>query len=487
MTVGATRACRTLVPDAPGAEQLVVAALAVAVVARGGYYGLAQAAVGVALVAALVLTAYEHHVPALAPSLRLPATALAAAAGTLVVAAVLRGHPSQALGPVGLLAAVGIVAGACAGAGTERRAAVTDRLLELLGLLAASGTVGVALHREPLAHPDGGLWRAAGTVTYANATAALLTTGLLLALARSIAVGGATHRDSGGAAEHSGTELRRALLVALLVTGLLATQSRGGLLAAAAGLAVLVVRLGPRAVLRAGAAPAVGGTVAAVGLLPSVREGAGAEPVPALLGLLIGAAVTTAVLLRQRHAGRRSRLLFTAGAALSGAGLVIALVGAAPGSALARAAGAVRSDRLTAASPDRSAEMHAALVAARSDLALGVGPLQLEWVRPDGAVVQERYAHDEYLQLLAEDGAPAALVVSGAIGVLLLTRRGLLRRADHAVTSPAGALAVVGTAVAVAVLVQSGLDFLWHVPAVPLTAAAVLGLSTPTPTPKDPS
>jgi hypothetical protein len=78
------------------------------------------------------------------------------------------------------LAAAAWAAVGLAGAGRRLLTAV----LVTVGLVvAASGWIGVVLHRPPLALPSSGLSRAASTLTYANAAAALLVTAILVALA----------------------------------------------------------------------------------------------------------------------------------------------------------------------------------------------------------------------------------------------------------------------------------------------------------------
>ena len=81
-------------------------------------------------------------------------------------------------------------AGTAAVLSVSRRLDAASREMLLSGALAVgvavamTGWLGVALHQRPWGLPSQGLWRAASTLTYANATAALLVPLALVALAR---------------------------------------------------------------------------------------------------------------------------------------------------------------------------------------------------------------------------------------------------------------------------------------------------------------
>ena len=103
----------------------------------------------------------------------------------------------------------------------------------------------------------------------------------------------------------------------------------------------------------------------------------------------------------------------------------------------------------------------------------GIGPGQLTVQRTDGTgrLHVQPFVHDEYLQTLAEDGLPGGLLLLGVLGGTLLAlwrSRGLT--ADRLVW--AGALAALAAA-----LIHAGFDFGWHIPAVPLIMAALVGLA----------
>ncbi len=87
-----------------------------------------------------------------------------------------------------------------------------------------------------------------------------------------------------------------------------------------------------------------------------------------------------------------------------------------------------------------------------------------------GTVFTASFAHDEYLQLLTQDGVVGlAVLVVGLAGVFV--RLAHLRARDTAWS------ASCGIACLVALLVQSSLDFLWHIPVIPVLMAVVLALA----------
>ncbi len=131
--------------------------------------------------------------------------------------------------------------------------------------------------------------------------------------------------------------------------------------------------------------------------------------------------------------------------------------------------------RLSLASPARSGETAAAVRLAEHHPLAGVGPqgATLRWRGADGSVRVDKYDHDEYLQVLTDLGiigaALLALLLAAVTGTLWRARLNLPDR-------PVWAGAV---AAAAALAVHSGFDFLWHIPAIPLTAAALVGCAVP--------
>jgi O-antigen ligase len=240
----------------------------------------------------------------------------------------------------------------------------------------------------------------------------------------------------------------------LLLVGLGATLSRAGFLALLAGLALLVFLAGLRTVLRHAAPPGLGALVAIAALTPSFPITAPTRPAIAILGLAAGFGLTVGL----------NRLRTKALA-------VILLVGI----ALTAAALATRSSlipgRIGLSSPDRAGASGAALdlVATRPLAGIGPGQTWFSWTATDGQVRIGHYVHNEYLQVLVELGAIGLGLVLCLLVAIVLT----LRRAR---TGVLWAGCVAGLA---ALAVHSGFDFLWHIPAVLLTAGMLTGLATP--------
>ncbi|MFN8078316.1 MAG: O-antigen ligase family protein [Kineosporiaceae bacterium] len=389
-------------------------------------------------------------------------TAVALAlAGWMLLVGRHHGTIAAAAAPVALLTALLVIWHGVARLATTDRAALREGL-ELIGVVIAGLTwAGFVLRRAPWAATGRGLWRADGPLTYANATAAVLA----LTVALMITAGS----DTAGLMP---PRLRRPA-GAVVLAALAATLSRGGLLALAVVVVVVAALAGRRPVASV-AAMAGGGAVIELGLLPSVRADSLARPVPAVASLVLG--VGLAMLLDGRTAdpghdrpGRRAHLPVAAG--------WLAVVG------LLVAAASLLGARLTL---DSSHRRDAAVAAWRAVLRspwFGTGPSapQVHWHNASGASVTLAHVHDEYLQVLLQYGVPAGVLLL----ILLVAVGRQLSAARPAPADPrrlgwAGCVAA-GSAFAV----HSGLDFLWHLPAVACYAVAVMALTQP-PSPTGP-
>lgn len=427
---------------------VLLLALAAASFARGAFSGSVQLLI-VALLAAAVVVALAARVLPLADLHGGLALAGGLLAGWALVRAAAAGTPASGLG------------WALFGAGTAAVVLVTRRLsasstaMLASGLLtigvavALAGWLGVAMHLQPWGLRSQGLWRAASTLTYTNATAGLLVPLALLALARLTATPKSAYLS---------------LAAVCLLTGVAATLSRAGLAALGAGLLVLCWLLGVRRVARVSAGPAAGAAVTLLGLLPSLRAAAPARPGYAAAALAAGLLLAVLV----QRCGGWTFLLPVAGAAMAAALFVIVL---AP--QVHHAVHELTDHRLTLASPSRSGEATAALRIIASHPLAGAGPGHaiLRWTSAGGTVNVDQYAHDEYLQVLADLGIAGAALA----GLLLAGAGRLLWRARTA--SPGRALWACAVAAAAAFALHSGFDFLWQVPAIPLTVAAIAGIA----------
>jgi O-antigen ligase len=231
-------------------------------------------------------------------------------------------------------------------------------------------------------------------------------------------------------------------------------------------LLVLWWLLGARRVVHAVAVPAVGAAIALFGLLPSLRHGHPARPGYAIVAMAAGLGL---VILAQRSAGWKPKLVLPVVAGALVAALLVIF-------GVPQVHGAVRGllhTRLTLTSSARLAEATAALRVIASHPLAGVGPGRpLTWISPGGAVNVDQYVHDEYLQVFTDLGIAGAALAA----VLLIAAGRLLWRARRA--SPDRALWAGAVAAALAFALHSGFDFLWQVPVIPLSVAALVGIAT---------
>jgi O-antigen ligase len=251
-----------------------------------------------------------------------------------------------------------------------------------------------------------------------------------------------------------------------LLAGLAATMSRAGALALVVGLVVLAGLLGLGATARATVGPVAGALVALLGLLPSMPATSPARPALALIGLGAGLVLATMV----TRVRRWPALVLVGGVLVAGAAGLLASGGEVGG-----AAQTVAQARGNLASPDRSGALHVALRLVAQQPLTGTGPGQadLRWKGHDHGTQLYAYVHNEYLQVTAELG----LVGLALLAILLVAIARLLWRARP--TGPAGATWAGAVAAAAAFALHSGFDFVWHLPAIVLTVALLVGLVLP--------
>ena len=370
---------------------------------------------------------------------RAPVLAVLAMAAWAVARGAVTADPLSGSGIARLLVAVAVVLVVVSTAPDEAREIVVQGLLGLGVLVALAGWVGVVWHLAPLAVTQDGMWRAGSTLTYPNAAAAVLTPLLLLALAR---------------LSEERADLGLVLTTTALLAGLAATLSRAGALSLAVGLVVLAVLLGWRPLARAAVAPVLGTAVVLAGLLPSMPLTAAPGRWPALAAAVAGLATAGAV----RRLDR-----------LPPAVPVVALLAAALAAARVMGDDLVR-QRLDAGSSTRLDAHRAALRMVADQPVVGIGPghrsVDLSAVGQPGMAI--RYVHDEYVQVLLDLGAVGLLLLALLV-VALADGLHRAHRAGHHGPLLAGASAALAAAA-----VHGGLDFVWHIPVVPLTVVALV-------------
>ncbi len=424
---------------------LLLCALSYATEAQGAFYDgpfhVFVILVGAALVSGILLARSFVWIAAVARD-PLVLTALSLAVVTVASSAV-AGQPSDAIGTVGLLLTMAAVVVVVKALRPEHRRLLVAGVVAIAVIEAAIGWVAVVGRWQPDALTSQGLWRAASTLTYENALAAFLTAPALLCLDRLMT------------ARTRNLVWSEAAYVLLLGIG--ASVSRGGFLGLVIGIAVLGVLRGARSLIRLG--PPVAGAVVGVGCLaPGLPVASSSHGALAVVGLVVGAVAAAWTF------GSRRLRFGAAGAGMAVLGGLIAVV------ATGHVAGQIAQARLSAASSDRAHEWAAAFDVARHHLILGIGAprVVLQW-EEGGRIFTATFAHNELLQLLTQDGVIGLGVLLIGLGFVFL-RLARNRGRDTAWS------ATCGIACLVAFLVQSSLDFLWHLPVIPVEMAVILAL-----------
>ena len=425
----------------------LAAALAAAAVGQGAFYPRQQWLAGSLLAAGAWLALRAEpwsRADARLPGMR-PAAGIALWS---LVSAAIAGHLSGAVPVVLLLAGLAAVLMICRRMTLAQRYLLLDALIAVGCLVAVTGWAGVAWRLEPWALPAEGLWRASGTLTYANAAAGLLVPLAVAALAHVIDRPRAPWR---------------AIAACLLLTGAAATLSRAGMFLLVIGVAALAGLLGVRRSAGAIVMVLLGSAVAAAGLIPSIptdsspRAGLAVAAMAVGLGLSAFGAIARA----------RSRYVVLAVAAVAAAAFV-----ASRGLPTPDAVDTISTSRFSLISVDRTGLTSAALDVAAESPVTGTGPgaTRLVWVAVDGRLVSSHYVHDEYLQVLVALG----VVGLGLLIALLVSVAASLWRARASTPPALWAGAVVGVSV---VIVHSAFDYLWHVPLIPVAIAVLVGVT----------
>src|SRR6266540_2108616 len=404
---------------------LLLVAVAAGLLGQGAYYPSAQRPVGVLIAAATLLglatwplTRDDLRLPPVVPALALAAWA--------VLDGLLLGAAGAGVGPALLLVGLVAVLLVCRHLGQEDREVLLAGVVGIGLLVALAGWLGVAGRAGSWAFQAQGLWRASSTLTYPNATAAVLAAISLVVLGRLIGTPGS---------------VPLALAATGLLAGLAATMSRAGALGLVVGLMCLV---------------------------PSMPAASPPRPALALVGLGAGLALAALV----------ARLPRWPALALLGCVLAAGVAGLlATGGAAGGAAQTVAEARVNLASPDRTGALHAALRLVAQHPLTGTGPghADLRWRGHDHGTQLFAYVHNEYLQVAAELG----LVGLVLLALLLVAIARLLWRARATGRSGATWAGVVAAAAAFAV--HSGFDFVWHLPAIVLTVTLLVGAALPAP------
>jgi O-Antigen ligase len=304
-------------------------------------------------------------------------------------------------------------------------------LIDAALMTSAFAWVGVAFRITPYGRIAQNLWRGSSSITYSNAAAAVIAVGLLICLNR----------------QRTRPSLFNGLQIVALLAGFASTQSRAGAIALVVGF--LILGIGSRCKGCSNlVGPLLGGLIAGAAVVASSPITQDTRPLVAAAGLVAGVGIAIALdsypLLRWPTVG-----------AIAVVGVIL-LIG--PASQVREDVGGVR---FALTSEDRANEWEAASQLFKDNPWTGVGPgnAPLIW-QQDGRTFEAEFAHNEYLQLAAEQGLLG-------LGALLLTA-GLIaffwvRRPD---------LDMI--AAIVAVMLHAGFDFLAHIPVILIVFAIVL-------------
>lgn len=307
-------------------------------------------------------------------------------------------------------------------------------------VVAFLGWLAVATHAQPGALINGALWRASTTVSYANAAACLFAMSSLVAVARTVAV------------RSRWSEMGSFVVL----VGLGATLSRGALLGFVVGFGFLVLVSGVK-LLETSWPLLVGALVAVGGLVPSLPASGEPYPVVAAVAYVLGALVVgSRWVLTSRQLGVGVLVLSSA---LMGVLIFHRPAPVREGVELLSTQRVARDISVE----DRQHRWAEFLEIANAHPVLGAGPggFLLRYPNPRRVDVG-RFAHNEYLQILGEQGA----IGFGAVilGMTLMARSFLrMRRREWLWTGGGSALAVF--------VIQGAFDFVWNVPLIPVYAA----------------
>lgn len=422
----------------------VLVALAAAVTAQGAFYPSNQRLIALPLAIALLGAVLRFH------SLVIP-WSLLVTGGSLVAWALLLGDKlGDGAGIAYLVVAVVSVVMVVASMDHDERASLVGAVVVLGVIVALSGWWGVVFHITELALPGQGLWRASTTLTYSNAAAGLVGPIALITLSQTAAKIGRARMVS-------------ILGLVVLLVGLGATMSRAGIMAFSCGALFVLWRCGWRSVFSVMVPASIGAALALASLVPSFPETSPTRPMLPIAGLLLGIASTLFV---AKWPISRLVAVVVAGMLLVAVALVGGLGGETPRQLI--------DSRLSLVSVDRGEMLSAAIKSIRENFWTGAGPShgRLQYYQGNGKFVEARFVHNEYLQ---------AGVELGLVGLLLLLS--LLAAIFWGVRKEFGLLPLnLGTGVGAALIalgIQSGFDFLWHIPAIPLVAAVLIGVSWP--------
>ncbi len=429
---------------------LLLAALGYAVYQQGAYHeGPHRFFAMLACGAGLLLIFGDHGRRAVV----FAAAAIAPLLLSSVVSVLLSSDRSDARSTFLTLALVGIGFAAAMSIPAAHRTVAVDASIVIAAIVAVTAIWGVATHSVPFGRITEGVWRGSSSITYSNAAAAMVGSVAVLTFHLAATKGNRLH----------------AVACTLMLAGFASTQSRGGALALLLFIVVTFVVLGPKMFARTAVSVAAGTAIASAPILFSAADSGPARPGLVVAGLVLGLIVTWSLFeVRDRFLHPVTTL-----AALGVGGALIAwqtgLSDPITERFTLRSGTTAGGEEAAVLFGDRAKEWSAAWEQFADSPIVGQGPgvVELRWSEA-GRLFEALFVHNEYLELA---------VTHGVLGIvaLMVTAYLFLRSGNRSELSTPVLLAV-GMFMA-----HSTVDFLWHIPALPVFFAFLLGLSRQVP------
>ena len=433
------------VPLLPAGITVVIGALLLGAYQQGAYHQTQHQLFAVLVGVGGLLLLAESQVRSALPRVLVIAAPLV---GSTVVSTALSDDRSDA-GSTFLLLAL-LVVGLLAGIATPapRRDTVLWAIVAVAVLVAATAIWGVAAQSSPWGRVTEGVWRGSSSLTYSNAAAAIIGPVSLITFIK------AAREDHRGLA----------VATVFLTVGFTSTQSRGGALALLIVLPFVVGHLGLRRFALAALPVGVGVAIGVPLLLARASTTTTAVPVLVSALIAIGLAATAGLWSIRSRIPRPEVSLLAISVAAVGAIALSPLGDRLTQRLTLRSGTTAGGEDAGVLFGDRAQEWTVAWAEFREQPLFGHGPgvVDLAWVE-DGTGFRAMFVHNEYLELAVTHGIVGLLALLATAG--LLGRH--LRRSEH----------TVPLAIAIGMfLLHSTVDFLWHLPLLPVLFAAVIGL-----------
>ncbi len=343
------------------------------------------------------------------------------------------------------LVGIGLAAGAAVP--PRQRGALIHVVLLIAVVVAVTAIFGVATHTTPWGRITSGVWRGSSSLTYANAAAAVIGPGALLAFV------------------HAARRTSRVypVVACVLSIGLASTQSRAGVAATLVVGVWLMWKLGVRLFAETALPILAGAMIGLPLLLVYASTNREAQAVLVISAIVIGLGMTAVLYPLRVHLTNPVAVL----GVLLAASIAAVVLGSAATSLderfTLRSGTTAQGADAAVLFGDRAKEWSTAWdqLVDRPLVGHGPGVVELRWLE-EGRSFRAVFVHNEYLELA---------VTHGIVGLFALVLSAVLFRRFRKSTSAE----LSGLFVIAAFLIHSGFDYLWHLPALPVLFAVLAG------------